>query len=191
MNPYDVLGVSENATPEEIKKAYRELAKKYHPDKYVNNPLADLAAEKLKEINEAYDMITKGYSSGNTGGSSYSQFNAIRSYINARQFLQADAMLDSMTDRTAQWYYLKGCVAMGRGYYTNAYDYLSRACSMEPGNAEYAAALNNMRMRNTTYRNVGNAGGYGSGVDTCDCCSNLICADCLCECLGGDLISCC
>lgn len=58
MNPYEVLGVSENASDEEIKKAYRELVKKYHPDKYVNNPLADLAAEKIKEINLAYDTIT-------------------------------------------------------------------------------------------------------------------------------------
>ena len=59
-NPYEVLGVKEGASDEEIKKAYRELVKKYHPDKYVNNPLADLAAEKMKEINDAYDALTKG-----------------------------------------------------------------------------------------------------------------------------------
>ena len=58
MNPYEVLGVSENADEETIKKAYKELVKKYHPDRYINNPLADLAAEKMKEINKAYDMIT-------------------------------------------------------------------------------------------------------------------------------------
>ena len=55
MNPYEVLGVSENADEETIKKAYKELVKKYHPDRYINNPLADLAAEKMKEINKAYD----------------------------------------------------------------------------------------------------------------------------------------
>ena len=75
-DPYEVLGVSRNATPEEIKKAYRTLAKKYHPDNYVNNPLADLAAEKFKEINEAYEQLTHGCgqaygqsASGSTTGS--------------------------------------------------------------------------------------------------------------------------
>ena len=66
-DPYSVLGVSPNASDEEIKKAYRELARKYHPDNYQNNPLADLAEEKMKEINEAYEAIQKQRSGG--GGS--------------------------------------------------------------------------------------------------------------------------
>ena len=78
-DPYSVLGVSATATDEEVKKAYRDLARKYHPDNYHDNPLADLAQEKMKEINEAYDQVTKlrqqgGYSSGYNpgGGSGYS-----------------------------------------------------------------------------------------------------------------------
>lgn len=63
-NPYEVLGVSPNASEEEIKAAYRELVKKYHPDRYQNNPLADLAEEKLQSVNEAYDAIMKGRASG-------------------------------------------------------------------------------------------------------------------------------
>ncbi|MBQ9600133.1 MAG: DnaJ domain-containing protein, partial [Clostridia bacterium] len=79
MNPYEVLGVSENADEETIKKAYRELVKKYHPDKYVNNPLADLAAEKMKEINKAYDMIMNK-SSGQGGSYGSQSYGGARSY---------------------------------------------------------------------------------------------------------------
>ena len=56
-DPYEVLGVSKNATDDQIKDAYRELARKYHPDNYANSPLADLAEQKMKEVNEAYDTI--------------------------------------------------------------------------------------------------------------------------------------
>ena len=58
-NPYDVLGISPDASDDEIKRAYRDLTKKYHPDANVNNPLAELAEEKFKEVQEAYDEIMK------------------------------------------------------------------------------------------------------------------------------------
>jgi len=70
-DPYKVLGVSRDATDEEIKKAYRELARKYHPDNYVNNPLADLVQEKMKEINEAYDEIQRSRASSRSSSSGY------------------------------------------------------------------------------------------------------------------------
>ena len=66
-NPYRILGVSPNATDDEIKQAYRELARKYHPDKYRDSDLADLAEEKMKEINAAYEEIRKQRSSGKQG----------------------------------------------------------------------------------------------------------------------------
>ena len=74
-DPYKILGVPEDASDEEIKKAYRELARKYHPDNYHDNPLEDLAQEKMKEINAAYEQITKERASGKrgsgSGGASY------------------------------------------------------------------------------------------------------------------------
>lgn len=87
-DPYKVLGVSPNASDDEIKAAYRQLAKKYHPDNYANNPLADLAEEKMREINEAYDMIqSMRVSRGNGGGNSSSAgYNSYNNSYNAGEF---------------------------------------------------------------------------------------------------------
>lgn len=83
-NPYDVLGVSVNASDDEIKRAYRDLTRKYHPDANVNNPLADLAEEKFKEVQEAYDTIMKERASGNRGNSQgYSGYGYGNSYGNS------------------------------------------------------------------------------------------------------------
>ncbi|MGE4282964.1 MAG: DnaJ domain-containing protein [Clostridia bacterium] len=202
-NPYEVLGVREGASEEEIKKAYRDQARKYHPDQYANNPLSDLAQEKMKEINEAYDFLMK-----NKGGTrQYSQnsnqnqqsYNGTGQgiYIQVRRFIEignvaeADRMLEQISNRDAEWHFLKGAVFLRRGWYDQARQYFQKAVSMNPNNPEYRAALNNISYRNTTYRNVGGGMGYGGGASTCDCCTSMICADCCCECLGGDLISCC
>lgn len=206
-NPYEVLGVREGASEDEIKRAYRELARKYHPDQYANNPLADLAQERMKEINEAYDYLMKKKGAGGQSyqrthqQSSWQQNNGhhggtnvymqIRHLIENGNIMEANQMLEAITSRDAEWYFLKGAVFVKRGWYEQAYNYFQRAVDMNPGNAEYRAALNNMSYRNTTYRDFGGGMGYGRGMSTCDCCTSMICADCCCECMGGDLISCC
>ena len=208
-DPYKVLGVSPNATDEEIKAAYRELARKYHPDNYVNNPLGDLAAEKMKEINEAYDQIQASRKAGNQGGyggynggyqGAYgnSRFGDVRQMIQQGRISDAEEILEGTpTDsRDAEWYFLKGSIFYSRGWLDQAYSYFNRAVAMNPGNPEYRAALNQMGSQRATgysrstpagYRTSQNAG----GCSACDMCSGLICADCCCECMGGDLISCC
>lgn len=132
-NPYEVLGVSETATDEEVKAAYRNLAKKYHPDNYTDSPLADVAEQKMKEINEAYDMINqmrqKGKGTGSTGSSSYnansssSQFYNVRIYIQRGLLDQADQILENTAQsmRTAEWHYLKGMIAYRRGWSEQAF----------------------------------------------------------------------
>ncbi len=203
-NPYKVLGVREGASAEEIKAAYKELAKKYHPDKYVNNPLGDLAAEKMKEINEAYDYLIKNggasnrsYGSTNSGNQGYSyqggnNYAYIRSMINSGNIGEAERQLNNIKIRDAEWNYLMGLVMMRKGWYDSAYQFLLHATQMAPHNAEYRNAFNSMSRAGNMYRNMGAGRGYGQGgMDTCDCCSNLICADCCCEMMGGDLISCC
>ena len=156
MDPYKVLGVDRNADEETIKRAYRELVKKYHPDKYVNNPLADLAAEKIKEINKAYDMImnnngSSGGYSGNTSSGGYTgassggytggsaSFAAVRTLIAQGRVNEAAAMLNSLP-RTAEWYYLSGRVRMQMGWYDQALSFFQTAVNMEPNNAEYIDA---------------------------------------------------
>ncbi|MEE1357235.1 MAG: DnaJ domain-containing protein, partial [Clostridia bacterium] len=102
-DPYKILGVSRDATDDEIKKAYRALAKKYHPDNYRDSQLSDLAAEKMKEINEAYDTIQRqrqsgtGTGSGGTGGySGASSYPQIRRMINEGRYSEAELNLDAV-----------------------------------------------------------------------------------------------
>lgn len=196
-DPYEILGVSKNATDEEIKNAYRTLARKYHPDNYADNPLSDLAGEKMKEINEAYDSIIATRKSGGKKKNDYtnnsSKYSDIRNLITNGRLDEAQLLLDGVPlgERDAEWYFLNGSVLYKRGWFNDAYSNFATAVRMEPGNMEYRQALNNMQRSggfNSPYRTGGNMGG---SMSTCDCCSSLICADCCCECMGGDLISCC
>lgn len=187
-DPYKVLGVSRDATDEEIKKAYRELAKKYHPDNYANNPLADLVVEKMKEINEAYDTIQKeraagGSSSGTSYGSSgsySSSFANVRTLINEGKYSDAEIILDSAssTSRNAEWHFLKGCIMMQRGSFFDAQRMFETACYMDPSNTEYRAALNKIKSSASAYGY--NTVGSSSECDLCDICSAMMCMNCLC-----------
>lgn len=200
-DPYSVLGVSQNATDEEIKKAYREQARKYHPDNYVDNPLSDLAKEKMQEINEAYDEIVKRRSGAKSGGShgssSGSKYPDIRSLINSGRLEDAQELLDGVpiASRDAEWYFLNGSILYKKGWFDGAYSSFATACRMDPSNPEYREALNRMqrggaRNYGNPYASSGNMGGTGNCCVS-DPCTALCCADCCCECMGGDLIACC
>lgn len=206
-NPYKVFGVNEGASNEEIRAAYLSLVKKYHPDKYTDPDMKQLANEKLKEINEAYDQLTKnpgktassGYSGAAYGagghGGSYSgpeadRFVRARSLINAGNLDGAKTILDSIQTRNAEWYYLYGIIYLRQGWYDKAREFLGRAYRTEPGNSEYAQAYNTLRYTGNPYSRPRQSTSYGN-CSACDICSGLMCADCCCECMGGDLIRCC
>lgn len=195
-DPYKVLGVARDASDEDVKKAYRTLARKYHPDKYADTDLADLASEKMKEINAAYEEIQKirsgGQSNENAGGSesrSYGSYSAgatspeyaeIRRLINLGAIEEAERRLAQMPEnaRTAEWSFLMGCVATRRRYYADAMGYFESACRNDPYNTEYRMARDELRKQTAGY-----GGGYqtvGGNVSLCDCCTTLICLDCLC-----------
>ena len=187
-DPYQVLNVPSTASDEEIKKAYRELARKYHPDNYHDNPLADLAQEKMKEINEAYSTIQKmrqrsgnssysgnSYSGGSGYGASAQQgatpYQRVRLAIQRNDLHTAEQMLASISDRTAEWYFLRGAICMRRGWLDEAHRHFRQACTIS-GQA---------------YRPA------GFEVFTTDCgtgsiCGPLLCSYCLCNsCIGGTM----
>lgn len=187
-NPYKILGVSPDSTDEELKKAYRELAKKYHPDNYINNPLADLASEKMKQINEAYDIVTKeraarsngtGSSSGNNGSSYNTTYRTeaelrIRKLIDEGRISEAEVLLSRIpqNERGAEWHFLKSCVCLRKGWLMEARQNAQIAVQMNPNNQEYVALLRNISASapNTSTREC----------SVCDICTALMCLDCLC-----------
>ena len=200
-DPYEVLGVPRGASQEQVKSAYRALAKKYHPDNYIGSPLADVANEKMQEINEAYDAIISGKSSSYKSSSyTYNDYSAVEQALNRNMFDEAERILESMpqSDRDAAWYYYKGQTNYQRGWTDQAYSYFSMAHKMDPTNQQYTHAyenLNNQRnggFRTGSHRHAGGSGADCGGsccdCDGCDICTGLFCADCCCECFGGDCI---
>ena len=200
-DPYQVLGIPSTATDEEVKKAYRNLARKYHPDNYHDNPLEDLAQERMKEINEAYETIrtqrkaaqsggqsyggyTGGYSQGYNAGAYGGVWQRVRLAISQVNLNLAEELLNAQTDHNGEWNFLKGAVCYKRGWMDEARRYYETAVQMDPGNAEYQRALDMLNGNGAAYR----PNGYGH-VTTGNCagdnCSSL-CAACACmNCLFG------
>lgn len=205
-NPYQVLGVPETATDEEVKKAYLQLARKYHPDNYHDSPLEDLAQEKMKEINAAYEQVTKErsnrgnprsggfgyeYGGGGTARQSWNPQSAsgnpalqqVRIAINMGDLSRAEMLLNNISDHNAEWNFLKGAICFRRGWLDEAKRYYQTACQMDPNNGEYQSALNFMEQAGrTAYR----PGGGPFGTEVCDaggicpklCCAYLLCNGC-------------
>lgn len=198
-DPYQVLGISRTATDDEVKRAYRELSRKYHPDSYVDNPLSSLAEEKFKEVQEAYDSIINERQNGgfSKGSGSYSdqtysgtgELYQVANFINARRYQDAVAALASINNRTSQWYYLSAIANLGLGNNMIAVEHANTALSMEPGNMQYRNLVNQLSFGGQRYNTMGNGYGRG-GMDASDMCCNLCIADSCCECMGGDLCTC-
>lgn len=215
-DPYEVLGVPSSATDEEVKKAYRNLARKYHPDNYHDSPLADVAQEKMKEINEAYEEVQSMRKNGGAGQSSYGgygrnpyeqnpygaygggyggdpAFVRVRLSIAQGELNLAEELLNAMSDHNAEWNFLKGAICYRRGWMDEAKRYYETAVQMNPNNPEYRRALDILEGQGTTYR----PNGYGNrstavfGGDACTrICGALICVSCLAS-AGGRFIYCC
>ena len=210
-DPYSVLGISRDASDEEIKKAYRKLSRKYHPDANINNPNKAQAEEKFKEVQQAYEQIMKEKEYGTSGNynsyggfggfggqsqSTYQDEEAIRrqaaaNYIQSQHFQEAMNVLSSLSQRNGQWYYLSAMANMGLGNNVNAMNDARTAVNMEPDNMQYRMLLQRMEGGGSWYQEQQNPFG-GMPVDGSDYCMKLCLANMVCNlcCPGGGMFCC-
>ncbi len=191
-DPYRVLGVPSSASNDELKKAYRNLSKKYHPDANLDQP--EVAEQKFKEVQEAYQIIMdmresgtayqrESGSYGNYGGgfsqrtkSRYGEsmeMQAVCNYLNAGYFQEAYHVLNGINeaDRDARWYYYSSIANAGLGNNATALEHAQRAVALEPSNMEYQSLLNRLRQGGFWYQERGTE--YGRGSVTGNVCLEL------------------
>ncbi|MBQ9762340.1 MAG: J domain-containing protein [Oscillospiraceae bacterium] len=172
-DPYKVLGVSPDASEEEIKRAYRKLAKQYHPDL---NPGDEYAAQQMQRINAAYEAIqNRGTAAGYdpfrgteepSDGARYQQ--AAYQYIRYGRYREALNTLNSVEERDARWYFLSAVANDALGNQVTALEHMRRAVSMEPDNITYLRALEELQNGGRVYRQTaGNYGGFETRADPC------------------------
>ncbi len=201
-DPYSVLGLSSTASDEEVKKAYKTLAKKYHPDVCGNDPEA---AKKMQEINAAYDAIInhKDYRSAGDGANAYSNFysynrnyssdgestemRACANYINAGRFKEALHVLSTvkMSDRNGRWYYYSSIAKYYCGDTTGATSDIAEALKLEPNNFQYKTFLDKIRYGRAQYTQ--RRQGFPASDSFLSCCVpiiliNLFCPGYFCIC---------
>ena len=213
IDPYSVLGVSRNASDDEIKKAYRRMSRKYHPDANINNPNREQAEEKFKQVQQAYEQIMREREQGSSYGGSYSGFGgfsgysgnsgnayqdeesvrrqAAANYIQSGHFREAMNVLQSLSQHNGQWYYLSSMANMGLGNNVNAMNDARTAVNMEPDNMQYRMLLQRLEGGGSWYQEQQNPfGGMPSdGSDYCMklCLANMVCNLC---CPGGGMFCC-
>ena len=209
LDPYSVLGVPRGASDEEIKKAYRKLSRKYHPDANINNPNKEQAEEKFKEVQQAYEQIMKekemgsGYGSydgfGGFSGqanSGYQDEESIRrqaaaNFVQSGHYREALNVLESLSQHNAQWYYLSSMANMGLGNNVKALEHIREAVRLEPNNTQYRMMLQRMEGGGSWYQEQQSpfGGMPTAGNDICMklCIANLACNLC---CPGGGAICC-
>ena len=169
-NPYRVLGVPDGASYEECTKAYKRLAKEYHPD--LNNN-SEAAVKKMTEINAAYEQIKKDGSSPSTrkssrqyteeqkSGEDRTHLNAAAQFIENRQYAQALNVLSRIETRSAEWYYLAAIANERAGRDRIAFNHIQEACVMEPSNKTYKEIYDRLVKKGANQRPSAQSAYYG------------------------------
>lgn len=199
MNPYQILGISPDATDEEVKKAYRTLSKKYHPDANINNEHQAEYTEKFKQVQNAYKTIMdsrkRGFTNQTYGNSSYQQsyqyqgndqmaFNEAAQYINAGRYQEALNILEQIKTRNAMWFYYSAVAMNGVGNNVTALEYAQTAAQMEPGNLQYLFLVQQLQTGQGQYRSSQQS--YGTPYNPIQCCYSFLLLNmilnCCCRC---------
>lgn len=171
----------------ELEDAYDSIVKMRSEEKSktASQNTYNTFTDKSEDASNSGTKTSGGYTSNRASSPEY---EAIRQCINQGNTIEAQRLLQAVTKRDAEWFYLSGCLALRNGMYNDAYNFFKTASNKDPQNSEYRGAYMRMEQQAGGYRNYG---GNMQQQDCCNCCSNLIIADCCCECMGGDLVPCC
>ncbi|MEG1458325.1 MAG: DnaJ domain-containing protein [Acetivibrio sp.] len=199
-DPYATLGIPKGSSDDEVKRAYRNLSRRYHPDANMNNPNKEQAEEKFKEIQEAYEQVMKErsgegtfYQNRSKGGFGFGgreesgepiEYQAAYNYIQSGHFKEALHVLSEIQVKNGRWYYYSAMANSGMGNNIEALEHAKQATAMEPGNQQYQMLLRQLESGGQWYQQAGNTyetrGGLGGNI-----CCKLWIANMLCNCLCG------
>lgn len=213
-DPFVTLGVDRGATQNEIYDAYKTLRNRYAEERFMEGEAGADAAMNLQKLDLAYaEALEYNHQNASVSGNVYDE---IKSAVNAKNLDKSQSLLDSISRRDAEWHYYQSIVFYERSWFAECKKQLEIALDLEPENEKYRKSLENLKAKlnrqddqakatqqrqyEQSNQNYGAGGGQnrsysqnaGSSTDgCCTACQGLICADCCCECLGGDLIRCC
>ncbi len=199
MDPYQILGISPNASDDEVKHAYRTLSKKYHPDANINSEHQAEYTEKFKQVQNAYKTIMdnrkKGFTNQTYGqnsqtsyqyhGNEQEAFQDVGAYINAGRYQDALNILEQIRTRNSLWFYYSALAMNGIGNNATALEYAQTAAQMEPGNLQYIFLVQQLQAGSGQYRQTQQT--YTSPyANMANCCYSLlmlnIFMNCCCRC---------
>lgn len=210
-NPFVILGVDKNATQSEILEAYKQKRAYYQAHVFDEGESGAQAASMLNQLDDAYQQAMEmAAESATVTGEGESAYEQVKQAIRSKEIETAQKLLDDMSYRGAEWHYYQSVVFYEKNWLNDTKKQLEIALQMDPQNEKYQHALDNLKKKidgSRPYDKEGAQGVYnadsaqtdrtytqrdGAVADgICSACQALWCADCCCECMGGDLIRCC
>ena len=216
-DPFVILGIDKNATQSEILEAYKEKRIQYQGLVFEDGEVGANAARMIEELDSAYQQAMEyshdhSYVSSGNAEEGFDGFSEIKNAIKNKDFAKAQRLLDDNFDRGGEWHYYQAIVYYEKSWLSESKKQLEIAISLDPSNAKYQKALENMKKKidgtnafddqkqkgkgkrrqgDEDYRHQRSYRQADESDVACRVCQGLMCADCCCECMGGDLISCC